>query len=281
MRGDLNFIEYLDRIRELIPFDFEEAVVFDKYLQLMGVTTQELQKVFKDLLELRSIDTAEGKQLDIIGKIVGQERELVDVDLFEFFGFQGNFQSGSFGSMDDPTVGAVFRGNGDPTKGNILLTDGVYRLFIKAKIAKNVTRATPEDIMHFTNFVFDTKGSSVEEEGGGVFRIAVGRYLTRAEVGILRYVNKTANFETSLLPIPIGVRVWFSSFNHERVFAFAGVPNAMGFGGMTSYKYDGVALDDKGDPIPNAPVNTFDGSITPRAIGQGNGGYLATLHGEI
>lgn len=338
MRGEIKFTDYLDKIRGLVTFQFENSPVFDKYLQLMSLELEDVQKVFKDLLELRSIDTAEGVQLDIIGKIVGQDRVLIDVNLLEFFGFQGrppivvpqkpdgfsvfgflghkysgrfgtlfdptvgsrfrnpyetdeyldesygenvittpefteeeykkaNIKAGSFGTELDPSVGAVFKSLGDKDYGNIVLSDELYRVFIKAKIAKNVTRATPEDVMHFANFIFNTQGSSVEDEGGGSFRISIGRPLSNDEVSLLRYVNKSANYESSLFPKPIGVRMWFSSFDYDNFFAFAGVPNAKGFGEFTSKTFNGEL--------------SYDGEFTHSFESTGVGGKLASLHGEI
>lgn len=268
MRGEINYTNYLDRIRSLVTFQFEEGAVFDRFLQLMSIELDELQQVYKDLLELRSIDTAVGAQLDLIGKIVGQDRILVDVNLFDFFGYRGHFQSGSFGDVDVPTVGSVYYSLGDPTQGNIELEDDLYRIFIKARIAKNVTRATPEDMIHFSNFIFSTRGSSVEDEGGGTFRLNVGRQLTKNEVGLIKYINKTANYESGLFPKPIGVKMWFSSFNYDRFFAFTGVPNAKGYGNLIYPVYDGSEIyDGTLDPIPKLEEEV--------------GGYWMDLHGEI
>lgn len=336
MKDKIPFPDYLEELRKLTTFQMEDSPVFDKYLQLMSLSLDKLQDTFKDLLTKRSIDTAEGKQLDLIGKIVGQDRVLIDVNLLEFFGFKGTppivippkpdgfalfgfsghkfagrfgtqldptlgsrfrnpyesdeyldetigvvetpemteeeyqqtfIRAGSFGTEKDPSVGAIFKSIGDSDYGNIELNDDLYRIFIKAKIAKNTTRATPEDLMDFTNFIFNTSGSSVEDEGGGSFRIAVGRPLTPDEVGLIRYVNKTANYESGLFPKPIGVRMWFSSFDYEGFFAFAGVPNAKGFGEFTYNKFDGSSV--------------YDGSVIPKETSTGVGGKLATLHGEI
>ena len=90
--------------------------------------------------------------LDLIGEIVGQPRELIDIDILEFL--DSNIHQEVWGML--LIVVLVFFSSGQSTKGNIVLSDDMYRLFIRAKIAKNVTRATPEDIMSFCNFIFES-----------------------------------------------------------------------------------------------------------------------------
>lgn len=267
-------VPYLEQARERVTEQFKDAPVFDKYLQLLIGDSLELQTVLKDLMEKRSIDTAVGRQLDIIGDIVGQPRELIDADLLEFFGFEGHWNAGPFGTITDTEVGAVFWDGNSKMTGNIVLNDDIYRIFIRAKIAKNTTRATPEEIMRFVNFIFGTHSSTIEDEGRAAYRLMIGRALTRQEIGLLRHVNRSMTHEGRLLPKPTGVRVNYGSFNADAVFAFQGVLNAEGFGDLvfTSF-YDGT--------------NRYDGSVVPStqvaADGSGEpiGGYLATLHGDI
>jgi hypothetical protein len=267
-------VPYLEEARERVTEQFKEAPVFDKYLQVLVDDSIEIQGVLKDLMQKRGIETAEGVNLDILGDIVGQPRTLINADLFSFFGFRGHWQADTFGTLNDPSVGSVFWDGKESGVGNITLNDALYRLLIKAKIAKNVTRATPEDVMNFANFVFNTNGSTVVDEGGAKFRLFIGRSLTRQEVGLLRYVNKTASYESKLLPKPVGVGMEYGSFNYPAFFAFQGVPNAKGFGSIAfTYHFDGE--------------NIYDGSVIPSIYMEkdenGNviGGYLARLHDDI
>lgn len=86
-----NFVDYLElaRSRTTEQFKLENAPVFDRYLQLLVVEIQNLQQVFRDLKQLRSLDTAVGDQLDIIGDIVGQDRVLLSADLYSFWFSRG------------------------------------------------------------------------------------------------------------------------------------------------------------------------------------------------
>lgn len=251
MKNELILTDYLEQARTRVTEQFIGAPVFDKYLQLLIDGSEELQLVLKDLMEKRSIDTAEGVQLDIIGDIVGQPRTLIDADLLTFFGFEGEWHADSFGSLSDPSVGSVWWDGEASRIGNITLSDDLYRLLIKAKIAKNNTKATPEDVMNFVNFIFNTNGSNVVDEGDAKFRLMIGRELTREEVSLLRYVNKTSSYESILLPKPIGVGMEYASFDYDQFFAFQGVPNAKGYGGLVySHYFNGTFVGD-GTVIPS------------------------------
>lgn len=248
------FKDYIEESKELITDQFRDKPVFNKFLELLLSPNMELQEVFRQLMQERSLDTAVGAQLDLLGELVGQPRTLINADLFTFFGFLGNISADSFGDLNDPSVGSVWWDGEQSTRGNITLNDDLYRLLIRAKIAKNVTRATPEDLMRFANFVFSTHSSTVIEEGGASFRIMIGRLLTRQEVGLLRWVNETAYYQSKLLPKPIGVNMNYGDFNADAVFAFQGVPNARGYGDLVfNYFYDGSRVHD-GSVIPGTSL---------------------------
>ena len=127
---DFTSIDYLNEARERYTEAFKEKEVFDRYIQQVIEQQTQLQQVFKDLLQKRSIDTATGATLDIIGEIVGQPRELISADLFRFFGFEGVLQADAFGDGINSILGGKFYNFGDATGGNVLLDDETYRLFI-------------------------------------------------------------------------------------------------------------------------------------------------------
>ena len=82
-------IDYLAEGRGRVTEQFKNKPVFDAFLKLVMDYLNELQTVYKDLMQLRSINTATGAQLDLIGNIVGQPRTLVNYDAFPYFGFDG------------------------------------------------------------------------------------------------------------------------------------------------------------------------------------------------
>lgn len=254
-------IDYLDIARGQVTEQFKSKVVFDKYLDLLIHQQYEISQVFKDLLQKRSIDEATGAQLDIIGEIVGQPRELINADLFDFFGFEGALKAGSFGDLNTPSVGAVFWDLNTPQGGNIVLDDETYRLFIKAKIIKNTTSTTPEEFIAFINYVFGTNQTYITE-GIAEFTVFFGRPLSDIETVLLNYVSYSQGYPSRFIPKPVGVRINYGSYQQDNYFGFQGAPGALGFGDLiATYGWDLDWGDNYGDTDYSSQ----------------NGGYFASL----
>ena len=132
-------IDYTEEARTRVTEQFKNKEVFDNYVQILTKGQIDLENTFKDLLQLRDIDTATGEQLNIIGRIVGQDRELIAADLYDFFGMIGALNAFPMGDFNDPSIGGIFYSYGIDLGGNVELDDETYRTFIKAKIYKNIT----------------------------------------------------------------------------------------------------------------------------------------------
>lgn len=283
----VNSVDYLSEARERITSQFEDKVVVDKYLQLLIDGQAEIQQMFADLIQKRSIDEAEGAALDVIGEIVGQPRELISADLFNFFGFQGALKADTFGDFGRPTVGSRWYDFGQPLGGNVLLDDNTYRLFIKAKILKNRTASTPEEFLSFINFLFGTNVTAILAEGNAQYTVMFGRELSTLEQTLLNYISTSSGYPSRLIPKTVGVRINFGYFDTNNYFGFQGVPNAKGFGDISKtvgygrvygLKWGGV------DTIPQAEHDgsvDYDGDVFYSPVSGGTtttqGGYFATL----
>lgn len=222
--------DYLAEARDRSTEQFKNKDVIDRYLQLLLDQQESIQQVFKDLLQKRSIDEATGATLDIIGEIVGQPRELISADLFNFFGFQGAIKADTFGDFGISTTGSRFYDFGTPLGGNVLLDDETYRLFIKAKILKNRTASTPEEFLAFVNFLFGTNTTAILSEGNAEYNILFGRELSTFEQVLLNYVSTSQGYPSRLIPKTVGVIINFGWFLTDNYFGFQGAPGAKGFG---------------------------------------------------
>lgn len=225
--------QFIDVARERITDQFKGKPVMDKYLRLLIDGKAELQEVMEDVMTLRSIDTAVGVQLDVIGIIVGRPRGLVSAELFTYFGFDGATQAGSFGSTTDPSVGAPWYSIGAPTQRSREPSDEEYRIILKAKIIKNRTLSRPEDIIEAYKFLFNASQVTITENGYASVTIGIGKILTATERGLLFGLDGAG----TLLPKTIGVEYDYSEFQSDRVFATEGFPGGIGTGDL----YDPLA----------------------------------------
>lgn len=232
--NDFLIVDYLAEARGRVTELFKDQPNFDAYLQLILSEKIELQSVFADLMQKRSIDTATGAQLDIIGDIVGQPRELIDSSLLTYFAYQGYSNAGSYGDLSDDTLGSPYYSYGDDLAGNTLLSDEQYRLFIKAKIIKNSTNVTPNQLLDFITFVFGITTNFITAEGGAEFTIMLGRPLSSFEKVLLNYVSTANGYPSRFVPKPIGVKANFGEFNASSYFGFQGSPNALGYGDLNN-----------------------------------------------
>ena len=213
-------VEALERITE----QFKNKPVFQKYLFLMLTGSTEALNVVKDLMQLRSLDTAVGEQLDILGRIVGQDRVLVGADTFKYFGFDGSTLSSTFGSTYNGALGGYWYSYGKPVGGNIRLNDTQYKLFIKAKIKKNTTDGTVESVLDFLGFVFGLKGFLVSSSGGNA-TIRISRTLSSFERSLIEFVGADGSY---FLPRPLGVQLTIQEPESDGTLGFLGTPLALG-----------------------------------------------------
>lgn len=231
--------DYLSEARSRVTEQFKDKVIFDKFVQLLISQSIDVQLVLNDLMQNRSLDTARGVQLDIIGEIVGQPRTLLDTSLLKYFAFDGYLDAQSFGDLNNAATGGQYYSLGAQLTGNTLLNDDQYRLFIKAKILKNRTNATPNDFLDFVGFVFGTKLNNVIVEGDAEFTILVGKELNSFEKALLTYESNVDGYSVPFIPKPTGVKVNYGQFPSDNFFGFNGVPGAKGYGDLNDLSVGG------------------------------------------
>lgn len=205
---------------------FRESTNLISYIRTLLLEADNLEQVFCDLLEKRWIDTAEGVQLDILGSIVGQSREFIDAEIFDYFGFFDNSQAQSFGTITNPSVGGRFRLVDEPTTGIRQLVDDEYRLFIKARIVRNSTSSTPEEIISQIRYIFDSP-LVLFVDGDTRYEVSIGRRLGLNEKSIL--------VDTDIVPKTAGVLAsYVTEFDSDNFFGFQGIPNSAGLGSLNN-----------------------------------------------
>jgi hypothetical protein len=206
--------------------EYKASVNLISYIQTLLLEAQNLEEIYQSLLTDRWIDTATNTTLDIIGSIVGQSRTFIDANDLFYFGFHGNPQSDSFGSIDNTGLGARFRAVDERTTGLRSLTDDEYRLWIRARIARNSTHSTPEDIIDLIAFVFPVD-LILFLDGDTEYFVSIGKFLTINEKLILTNAD--------IFPKTAGVKAnYVTEFDSNSFFGFDGVPGSGGFGSLTN-----------------------------------------------
>lgn len=223
-------IDYTEEARTRVTEQFKNKQVFDRYLQLLTKAQIDLENTFKDLLQLRDIDTATGAQLDIIGRIVGQDRELIAADLYDFFGMIGALNAFPMGDVNNPDIGGIFYSFGIDLGGNVELDDETYRSFIRAKIFKNITNSTPEQFITAIKLIFGLNQVAIIQDGDGVAVVLLGGQLTNLQRVLLTYVSYSQGYPSRLVPKTVGVRINFGEYLPNQYFGFQDSPGALGFG---------------------------------------------------
>lgn len=117
------------------------------------------QDSLRQLLDERWLDTAVGAQLDGIGQIVGQSREIDETVYVPFFGFLGQPSILGFGQA------RMRRENEPPISGSTRLLDAEYRKVLYWKIAVNNGHGTAPEIARALSFIFDASMIRIRDVG--------------------------------------------------------------------------------------------------------------------
>ncbi len=224
MANDIKPIDYVAQAISRVIQQYADKPNFLAVVELYAGIAQRLETSREDLYNLSDIDKMGGHNLDVIGDIVGQSRVLIDAEFLEYFGYIGAPGAGAYGDINNPYVGSRYRSIEEPTTGNVIMADPEYRLLIRARISKNFTTCTHEEILAQILFLFSIDKSYLFERVM-VLDIAVGRTLTNTELYMIT--------EYDLLPRPSGVRI-------GNILEFDGTVGAFGYDGSGVLGYGDV-----------------------------------------
>lgn len=199
-------IDHIERAHSRLAIQFSESENLKNYIAALLSEANASEQLLCDILEKRSIDTAEGVQLDIIGALVGQSRIIQEIIPIIYFGFDDDTISGGFDT-------SPFREENDPGNSNKVLTDEEYRVFIRARIFKNSSRPT---INNLARAISNLLGGVqvIITEGVASLTISIGSVTLTAQ-------QKIFIEQTDLIPKPAGVGIeGFTYFDPDDIFTF-------------------------------------------------------------
>lgn len=211
-----NEVDYLAEAKERTTSQFKDRDVFNRYLELMLRGKIELQSVMKDLMQKRSLDTAEGEQLDIIGRILGQPRQLFDSVIIRYFGFNGAAGASPYKTVfDTERTYGPWKGVRDPLLGIRELTDKEFRRLLKLTIIKNTSDANITAFNDGVRLLFGIDNVDYQEdvpanyvEGAATITISIGRDYNDPEFAAFPGLDEITLAER-FLNRPLGVGVLF------------------------------------------------------------------------
>lgn len=138
---------------------FANSARLESIVRALYPPMQMSQEALRQLLEERWLDTAVGEQLDGIGQIVGQSREIDETVYVPFFGFLGQPSVLGFGQA------RMRRENEPAISGSTRLLDAEYRKVLYWKIAVNNGHGTAPEIARALSFIFDAAMIRIRDVG--------------------------------------------------------------------------------------------------------------------
>ena len=224
-----------------VATQYKESQKFLDFLRAILETPNELEGVIQDVSLITDIDTAEGVNLDVIGDIVGVSRFIDAAIPVGFFGFEDTAGALNFGEEGLIAIGGRFREEDESHLAGSVLQDPEFRLLIKAKIIKNHSKGTNEDILNGLSFLFGLNGVNVpvvvDDNGGMAIQIGIGRQLT--------FLEKTLVSSLDILARPAGVRInQRISFTAGSCFGFDDTLGALNFGEEGSPAIGGLLAEE-------------------------------------
>ena len=173
----------------------------EAFLAVLDTLIEIKEKRQRECLDLAEsfldIDKSAGKNLDVIGKLIGEDRTLVNFIDRVYFGFLGArlaeaYDFGYWYSLYKNKYGTLRT-----------LTDEEYRRVLKARVVKNSSDNNRNSFLEVLN-ILSNNTSSVVTEGSN-------NTATSVEVedfdGLVSYYLSKYRNDSNLIPIPLGRRL--------------------------------------------------------------------------
>ncbi len=199
--------------------------------------------IMDDIQNAYSVETAVGKQLDVIGKYVGVSRyysELVLENYFSLVEYTESIPSSpprwgfcDYTNYDDFAYNGTLTYNDIITSANALF-DEDYRTIIKLKIILNYSNFSTKEI---TEAINDLLGPDVRFESAG--NMTIQYFISQDSTPVIQAI-----LSKKLLPAPMGVLLTPVIDVRDLMFAFtdySGYETPFGYGFSTYADYDSLS----------------------------------------
>lgn len=195
----------------------ESKTGIQPFINALTQQTKDWNEITQTVFFGRFLEVARGVNLEVIGRIIGQDRPLVDGTEIVYFTPDSTI-AGNLGGTD---TAPVFVTNA-PTAGLVLASDIVYRQYIKAKIFKNqVTGGSAPELKQFIKTGF---GLEVSVQPAVGETLAIDLYISSdtptSLVKLFMSKTSTTLVENSYyVPVPCCTRIASVTLMPKPVFA--------------------------------------------------------------
>jgi len=206
-----------------VAAQYQNSPNFLAYISALMAQSQDVERAFLQIATIADIDASVGVQLDVLGQIVGISRYVKDSLPVAFMGWDSQPGARSLGEEGLADIGARLRDENESESSTNAASDAQYRLFLRARIARNHTTGTVESVQNALRYVFGAEIVIVDDKNNMSFDISVGKRLS--------YTEQVLLYLLAIIPKPAGVRIATRSFfDPNFTFGFEGSPWALTFG---------------------------------------------------
>jgi len=180
---------------QLLIWQYKDKPKALKLITGLSAESTSWQLAMSKLIDCLDIDTATGKNLDLVGMHAGVSRIMVDVVPLFLFGFKA-----PLGGMSKKGVGgAAFWRIGNQLASSVSLADNEYRLLIKSAIIKYWSGNTVLELQEAVNALLGVGSAEVRDNEDMSITVKILRGTSMFE----RYAIETLD----ILPRPPAVKL--------------------------------------------------------------------------
>src|SRR5450830_67968 len=179
-----------EKLQSLLLMQYKSSPNLSAYINCFLQEVDIVNKAIEDSINLRYLTDAKGKQLDVIGEIVGIGRIFYGAASLGYFGFYDDPQSAtpSIGDISSPTIGGIYKSVTDRDSADYVMDDLTYKKAIYAKIIKNMTNCCIEDVLLYIDLIIGFNCDTEIKEGSLHVDIFIHEDLTqlqRISIGLM------------------------------------------------------------------------------------------------
>lgn len=233
--------DFVESYSKLLIYQYQDKPKAKAHIKSLIENYEEIYKLLNQLLEVYDIDLAVGRQLDVLGRILGISRKVPFAIAKKYFGFDDNINSYPMGDLNGGIVAYPFKDLDEPDYTDGELNDNQYRLFLKAKAIKNNVKALMIDkeenlsLQNAIDFLFDNKAYLVDNKD-----MTLSIYIDNSyDFTLLQYIK-----QLDLIPRPQTVDYSLVySYIEDGTLGFSDNPNSLPMGDLNNPSIGGAMAE--------------------------------------